>query len=59
MVEMRWVMRETPSGNGTVKVLQYRQLVDKTVYASMWAPESLKRMEMSEWKDVPVVHKED
>ena len=54
MVELRWAV--IPGWDGPEKVLQYRQLVDNTAYAlSMWGPDSLKKMEMSDWKTVPVV----
>ena len=52
---MRWYVPV----NGD-KVLQYRQLVDTNVYTGMGPfPESLRNMQWSPWKDVPLVAERD
>lgn len=55
MIEMRWLVPV----NGE-KVLQYRQMVDTTVYAGNGPfPDSAKKMQWSEWKDVPLESERD
>ena len=62
MIEMRWYVPVEGE-----KVLQYRQMVDKTIYAHA-ATNALSRdfiaqghrhMEWSEWRDVPVIAERD
>lgn len=58
MIELRWYVNS--DRDGPEKVLQYRQKVDKTVYAGLSAypgltsPNSDANLEWSNWRDVPV-----
>lgn len=55
MIEMRWYVPNDGS-----KVLQYRQMIDTNVYAGMGPfPESLRNMQWSPWKDVPLIAERD
>ena len=55
MIELRWY---TPVEGA--KVLQYRQMVDTTVYAGLGPfPDSARNMQRSEWKTVPEVVERD
>lgn len=56
MIEMRWLVRQ--GWDGPEQILQYRQMVDTTVYAQdpggyVFPPQS--KMQWSAWKDVPEV----
>ncbi len=55
MIEMRWLV--PVEGD---KRLQYRQMVDVTMYAGLGPfPDSARNMQWSEWKDVPMVSESD
>lgn len=56
MVEMRWLVRD--GWDGPERVLQYRQMLDKRVFAGFPPENYMPKLEWSEWKDVPAV-KED
>lgn len=61
MIEMRWQETLAPDGTVGEPVLQYRQLVDKTVYAhaatnalsAQCINNGQKYMQWSEWQTVP------
>ncbi len=51
MIELRWLVN-----NDNSRRLQYRQKVDTTVYAGLGPfPDSWKKMQWSDWSDVPEV----
>ena len=55
MIELRWIV--PVEGD---KLLQYRQMVDTNVYAGLGPfPESVRNMQWSEWRNVPVVSESD
>ena len=62
MIEMRWLVPVEGE-----KVLQYRQMEDKTIYAHAgtnalsreWINNGGRNMQWSEWRDVPVVAERD
>jgi hypothetical protein len=62
MIEMRWYVPVEGE-----KRLQYRQQVDKTIYANAannalsreWVNNGHRNMEWSEWYDVPLVAERD
>jgi hypothetical protein len=62
MIEMRWLVPVEGE-----KRLQYRQQVDKTIYANAannalsreWINNGHRNMEWSEWCDVPLVAERD
>ena len=62
MIEMRWYVPVEGE-----KRLQYRQKVDKTIYANAatnalsreWINNGHRNMEWSEWRDVPLVAEPD
>ena len=57
MIEIRWLVRA--GWDGPERILQFRQKIDMTVYAGNGPfADSLKNMQWSEWKDVPVVKDE-
>jgi hypothetical protein len=57
MIEIRWLVRA--GWDGPERILQSRQKIDMTVYAGNGPfADSLKNMQWSEWKDVPVVKDE-
>lgn len=67
MIQLRWLTRpckvKYPDGierTSTVEtVLQYRQYVDKATYAGTSPfPNVLKRMDWTDWQDVPRVQEE-
>jgi hypothetical protein len=52
MIELRWITRHIQ--DGSEKVLQYRQQVQKTIYYAVGVvPEEVKETVWSAWKDVP------
>ena len=55
MIELRWVIKQDDM-NISNRTLQYRQLVDKNVYAGFNRPDSVApNMQWSDWRDVPEV----
>jgi hypothetical protein len=67
-VQMRWLERRVVGAvagrvEDSVRVLQYRQLIDMTVYAHarnnalsrQWIEQGGRHLEWSEWTDVPLV----
>lgn len=58
MIELRWLVPVEG-----VKVLQYRQMEDKTIYAQAGVGGTIstgsQRMSWSEWREVPVVAERD
>jgi hypothetical protein len=67
MVELRWLTRKTGDKvinkygffkDNETTVLQYRQVVDKTIRAGMWSTEDVLQTanhQWSDWLDVPTV----
>ena len=60
MIEMRWLVINNPVGeavksfHGKHRVLQYRQMIDTTVYAGL-NPDRCFPKQWSEWQNVPEV----
>lgn len=61
MIELRWkeiLSKVEHKGTRPIvkTVLQYRQMVDKTVYAGFPSPSALgQAMSWSDWQDVPTI----
>ena len=69
MTELRWLEKRigkkhdahdnTSFNDDTVKVLQYRQQIDTTIYAGYGlAPRLTPSVHWSDWTDVPTVHED-
>lgn len=60
MIELRWkeiLSKVEYNGSRPIvkTVLQYRQKVDKTIYAGFPPPNSNANLEWSDWRDVPTI----